>query len=632
MEELGTLSVGFGAAYHNTVSDLVARGYTGHLLLALDKMGYITGWNSRAPTTLGYEPEDLHGKHVSLIYPRVDEPRAMEGLAHALTYGTATSEGLRVRSDGSRFWARIAVSPVYDDGDHIGFANIIWGMRSTTRLQSVLDTVRSGVVTVDEAGVVYSLNHAAETMLGYPESEIIEQSIELFMSEARREQLPSDAGVDVAHSISALLSGGRVTSATRRDGSTFPVHVNTSEMEIGGKGYVTVVFDDASRQLELEEQLRQSQKMEEVGLLAGGVAHDFNNLLTVIEGYSSVMLHEMGPEAPYAAEVEAIHHAALRASALTQQLLAFSRRTAMHFDVANLNDIVNDATKILQRIIGENVHLRCVLAEDLDPVEVDAGQMGQVLVNLAVNARDSMHGAGGVITFETDGVQLQNTGDPDLPNGRYVRLRVSDTGRGIPPDVLARVFEPFFTTKGEGQGTGLGLSVVHGIVKQCGGVIRVQSTLDVGTMFTVYLPSAAEPADVGNKQEASVIETPQASATILLAEDEDAVRTVAKLILERQGYTVLAAADGEEALELFAEHNESIAMLVTDIMMPGLGGVAVAERVLKEKPGLPVLFISGYPDDAAIDKDFSAGDVSFLAKPFTPKELTAVVRQALGHE
>jgi two-component system, cell cycle sensor histidine kinase and response regulator CckA len=628
VEELGTLSVGFGAAYHDTVSDLVARGNTGHLLLALDKMGYITGWNSRAPTTLGYEPDDLHGRHVSIVYPRAEAPQAMEHLGYALTYGTSTSEGLRVRKDGSRFWARIAVSPVYDGDDHIGFAKIIWGMRSTTRLQSVLDTVRSGVVTIDSDGVIYSLNKAAESMLGYQECEILEQSIELFMSEARREQLPSDAGTDFRDSISQLLSRGRITSATRRGGSTFPVRVNTSEMEIGGKTYITVVFEDASSQLEIEEQLRQSQKMEEVGLLAGGVAHDFNNLLTVIEGYSAVMLQEMGPDAPYRPEVEAIHQASLRASALTQQLLAFSRKSAMQFRVASLNDLVNDAIKILQRIIGENVHLRCELAPNLEPVEVDAGQLGQVLVNLAVNARDAMRG-GGVISFETDNVQMRNTGDPDLPDGDYVRLRVSDTGRGMPPDVLARVFEPFFTTKGEGQGTGLGLSVVHGIVKQCGGMIRVQSTLDVGTVFTVYLPSAAEPADDEEREEASTIETPQGSATILLAEDEDAVRTVAKLILERQGYTVLAAADGEEAIELFAEHKESIAMLVTDIMMPGLGGMAVAESVVKEKPGIPVLFISGYPDDAAIDKDFSSGDVSFLPKPFTPKELSGAVAEAL---
>jgi two-component system cell cycle sensor histidine kinase/response regulator CckA len=379
-----------------------------------------------------------------------------------------------------------------------------------------------------------------------------------------------------------------------------------------------------------EEQLRQAQKMEAVGRLAGGVAHDFNNLLTIIKGYSELLLTSLPFEDPSRGFIEEIKKAGDRASALTQQLLAFSRKHVPKPASLDLNTVVSDMEKMLGRLIGETIELVTIQAPDLRSV-TDLSQMGQVIMNLAVNARDAMPG-GGRIAIETSNVDLDSAYLPtamDYQPGSYVLLKVSDTGRGMDEATLAHIFEPFFTTKEPGKGTGLGLATVYGIVKQCGGHILVNSVLGEGTTFKIYLPQAgAEPA--GEQPTVVLPPIPCGNRTILLAEDEEGVRKIAHYVLQMSGYQVLVAQDGREALEIAEKHADPIHLLVTDTVMPHMGGRELAKRLQPVHPEARVLFMSGYTDDAVGSDDGAPPPGLFLQKPFTPQALVVKIHEAFG--
>jgi hypothetical protein len=395
---------------------------------------------------------------------------------------------------------------------------------------------------------------------------------------------------------------------------------------------VTVRRRTESALLASQEQLRQSQKMEAIGSLAGGIAHDFNNLLTAILGYCDLALDEMEPHGTAAGDVEEIRRAAQRAADLTHQLLAFSRRQVLKTRVFSLGSAVVPSEKILRRLISENIALELSLAPDTPLVKADPTQLEQVILNLAVNARDAMP-RGGRLRVTTRGTVLREpltAAGTTLPPGAYATLEVSDTGTGIAPEVLERLFEPFFTTKERGQGTGLGLATVYGIVQQSGGAITVATALGAGTTFTLHFPvavPAAEPAE-------AVQPPPNVSAhgegTILLAEDDDAVRAIAREALERAGYTVLAAPDGPSALALADERPDPIDLLLTDVIMPGMNGRELAEALAARRPGLRVLYASGYTDNVLLDQGVLAPGVWLLDKPFTPAVLTAKVAAILG--
>ncbi len=380
----------------------------------------------------------------------------------------------------------------------------------------------------------------------------------------------------------------------------------------------------------LEEQFRQAQKMEAIGTLAGGVAHDFNNLLTVILGYSDLLLGNLTSDAPMREPIVEIHTAGERARALTRQLLTFSRQQVLEPKVLDLNAVVADMEKMLRRLIGEDVELATVLEPGLARIESDPGQLEQVLLNLSVNARDAMPG-GGRITIETRNVILDSD-SADRPSslhpGEYVLLVVRDTGVGMAPQTKARIFEPFFTTKDPGHGTGLGLAVVHGVVAQSGGHIEVDSELGEGTVFEVYLPAVAEQPSTVKANSAALL-LPRGHETILLVEDEAAVRELASHILASCGYAVLAAANGLEAMQVAEGHAGPIDLLVSDVVMPHLGGRELAERLRAIKPGLKVLFMSGYADQAVVRHGVQRAEHPFLQKPFTPIGLAQGVRDAL---
>jgi PAS domain S-box-containing protein len=398
----------------------------------------------------------------------------------------------------------------------------------------------------------------------------------------------------------------------------------------GTVGGIVMFTEDVTARKRMEAQLQQTQKLEAVGRLAGGIAHDFNNLLTVINGFSDFVLRDLPPTDPHRDALAHIRGAGDRAARLTQQLLAYSRKAMVEPKVIDLNDLVTESVRLLGRLIGEDVTVTTVLAPALHRIRADRGQIEQVLMNLVVNARDAMP-TGGQITIETCNVALGRTDlpdDPDLAPGPYVRLAVTDTGTGMSDAVKANIFEPFFTTKGPGRGTGLGLAVVQGAVKQNGGHIGVTSALGAGTTFTILFPAVehAPPPSALLKRPA------RGTETILLVEDEEAVRAIARIGLEGEGYTVLAAAGGPEALTAAAEHGRPIDLLVTDVVMPQMGGRQLAETLRVKQPGLRVLYMSGYTDDTVLRHGLAEATDEFLQKPFTPVALARKVREILDVE
>ena len=416
----------------------------------------------------------------------------------------------------------------------------------------------------------------------------------------------------------------------KKDGKVIKVETIAHELNYDGKRVHLLVAQDITERHLLEQQLRQSQKMEAVGRLAGGVAHDFNNLLMVIKGHTELLLNNLPSADQAKRKIEQIERAADRASSLTRQLLAFSRMQVLQPRVMNLNDVVEDMGKLLPRLIGEDIELVIRTAPDLGAIRADAGQMEQVIMNLAVNARDAMPG-GGKLLIETSNTDLDSTYNdvhPIVRQGRYVLLAVSDNGIGMDAETQARIFEPFFTTKEQGKGTGLGLATVYGVVKQSGGFIWVYSELRRGTSFKIYLPRIDQPLDQPGTA-LTVSDAPRGTETILLAEDEQDVREVAREFLESGGYTVLEAKDGTEAVGLVEKHQGDIDLLITDMVMPGITGQELALRLREIRPNLRMLYMSGYSDGAALNSALSDSSVRLLTKPFSRSALLRAVKELL---
>lgn len=388
---------------------------------------------------------------------------------------------------------------------------------------------------------------------------------------------------------------------------------------------------DITERKHLEEQFRQAQKMECVGRLSGGVAHDFNNLLTAIGGYTELVREALPSTHPAYPDLETIQSATQRAKILIRQLLTFARQQPLNPQVLNLNELILNLDKLLRRLIGENIELVTLPAPDLGYVKADPNQIEQILVNLAINARDAMP-TGGVLTIETANTNLDGgyaRQHAEISPGLYVLLAVSDTGTGMSPEVQARLFEPFFTTKEAGKGSGLGLATCYGIVKQHGGHIWIYSEVGQGTTVKVYLPYTTDGAAPALMAEEGAATLRQGHETVLLVEDEGSVRQFTRRVLDSLGYTVLEAPNGEEALRIAAEYGGDIHLLLTDIMMPRLGGKALADRLQARQPGLKVLFMSGYTDNGIVQNGLLEADIAFLQKPFSPEELARKVWQVL---
>jgi PAS domain S-box-containing protein len=503
-----------------------------------------------------------------------------------------------------------------------------------------LSTINDGVISCDPKGIVTLLNPAAQTLTGWSEKEACGKSLEtIFPLVNENNHQPADI-LDILSfdqdESAAFLSQKTLVA---KDGAKRPIEADFKPIkdEQGKISGLLLAFRDSSERRrsqehlrQSEEQHRQSQKMEAIGQLAGGVAHDFNNLLTIITGYSEMLLNRL-PAADSSRElIREIHKAGERAASLTRQLLAFSRKQVLAPVVLDLNEVVQEMEKMLRRLIGEDIELATVLDSKLDLVKADPGQIEQVIMNLAVNARDAMP-VGGKLFIETVNVDLdelyQET-QAEIPAGTYVTLSVSDTGCGMDEATKARVFEPFFTTKGPGKGTGLGLATVYGIVKQSGGYIFVDSELGNGTAFKIFLPPV--PAEKATKKSRiSSFRAPRGNETLLLVEDEHAVRALARDALQSYGYQVLEASQGAEAIRLVEKQKGTIHLLVTDVVMPQLGGRQLVDKLHALQPGMKILYLSGYTDDAVVRHGLMEGEAAFLQKPFTPVILAHKVREVL---
>jgi len=500
--------------------------------------------------------------------------------------------------------------------------------RSEMNFRSLVTNAPYGICRCDSAGQLLDVNPALLTVLGYSSAhELVGKHLGALYADTHQWFELAD------HLRSSAPLNGLIVEWKRKDGTGTVVRVSGRAVSDGNNGRAFELFtEDVTERRALEQQLRQSQKMEAVGRLAGGIAHDFNNLLMVISGYSEFLLDRLGPEPALRGPAQEIASAAGRATSLTRQLLAFSRKQMLAPKVLDLNGVVTENLKMLTRVIGEDIDLVMVPAAGLGAVRADAGQMEQVIMNLAVNARDAMP-SGGKLTIETSNVSLDDDYarfHAPLRPGDYVMLAISDTGLGMDSETQSHIFEPFFTTKGL-KGTGLGLSTVYGIVKQSGGYIWVYSEPGKGTTFKIYLPLVAEraesPAQVASTAES--VATEPGTETILLVEDETNLRYLARQFLEKQGYRVIEAADGAVAMQIAVAHEGIIHLLLTDVIMPGMNGRELAQRVSEIRPNTKVLYMSGYTENVIGHNGTLDAGVRLLQKPFTLSSLKSKVREVL---
>ena len=501
--------------------------------------------------------------------------------------------------------------------------------RSEVRYRSLVQTAVYGIYRSSLEGHFLDVNPALIGMLGY------DSALEVLSLDPQKDVFldPNEYArlVDEFHR-SGRMDGFEVRWK-RKDGAAIIVRISGRAVatEDEPADVLEAIAEDITERRLLEDQFRQSQKMEAVGRLAGGIAHDFNNLLMVVSGYTEVLLDQLIPGNPLHAKAEAIRLASDRATTLTRQLLAFSRKQLLELKIIDVNTIIEEMERLLRPLIGEDIELTTHLAPAVGCTRADAGQLEQVIMNLVVNAKDAMPN-GGKICIRTASVTLDESYRPEntfIKHGPYVMISVSDTGQGMDRETQARMFEPFFTTKEKGKGTGLGLSTVYGIIKQSGGYVFVQSELGRGTVFTIYFPRVDGPTTALGVAPASLAAV-GGSETILLVEDEDSVRQLVRETLEARGYRVLEAANGSLALAVAASHHDPIHLIITDIVMPGLGGHELVQQLLPQRPDAKVLYLSGYAEDAIASFGDLGASKAFLQKPFTLQSLSRKVREVLG--
>jgi PAS domain S-box-containing protein len=617
----------------------------GDAVITTDDRGRVASLNPAAESLTGWALGEAVGAPLAAVFKIVNEQtrhpvESPDGraLAEGGVVGLADHTILIAR-DGTERPIDDSAAPIRDAaGTTLGVVLIFRDVTrrrvaedalrvSERRLRAFFEATTVGLVEVSTTGRILQANDAFCRMVGYAPAELPGTSAaDLVFPDDRSEV--RDQYERVGNGPSGVFEADR--RYRRKDGSALWARVSAVAVrdEVGRPGWVSAVVIDLTERKKLEEQVRQAEKLEAVGRLAGGVAHDFNNLLTVINGYGQVVLARL-PEGDATRDmVQQMTAAGERAARLTAQLLAFSRNAIVEPKVLDLNEVVSRSAQLLRRLIGEDVALATVLAPGLSRVKADPTQVDQVLMNLAVNAKDAMP-RGGRLTIETRDVRLRAEDAamyPDLPPGGYVQLAVSDTGAGMTEDVKTRLFEPFFTTKEQGKGTGLGLAVVHGVVEQSGGRVDVYSELGVGTTFKILLPAVGAaptgPSDV-------VRIAPEGAETVLLVEDEDGVRKFVRLALEGQGYTVLEAAEGREAIRVAEGYAGPIHLLMTDVVMPGMGGREAAAAIRAQRADLKVLFVSGYTDDAVVRHGIVEATDAFLQKPFTPVSLARKIRAVL---
>ena len=610
-----------------------------------DLQGRYLMMNSAGARFLGRSVEEVVGKDASQLFSPESGRQIMERDRIVLQSGeTSTYEEVGVSDGVARTY--LSTKGPYRDatGRVIGLLGISRDIshrkraeeeihKSEQRLRIHVEHTPLAVIEWDLQFRVVAWNAAAERIFGYSREEAMGQHGSFIVAPAFRQRV-DQVWQDLLEQKGATRSTANDDNITK-DGRTISCEwYNTPLVDESGRVFgVASLVQDVTERVALEEKLRHSQKMEAIGRLAGGVAHDFNNILTVIMGYSQILTDGVPAVGRLMDATVQIRTAAERAEEITRQLLAFSRKQVLQPRVIDLNDIMMNLDTMLRRLIGDDVEILTVPGRDLGAVKADPGQIEQVIMNLAVNARDAMP-SGGTLTLETGNTELDEAyarEHPPLQPGRYVMLAVSDTGIGMDADTQAHIFEPFFTTKEVGKGTGLGLSTVYGIVKQSGGYIWVYSEPDRGTTFKIYFPRIDQPVEeVRAERRAAGMQ--RGTETILLVEDNEQVRQLTSSVLADCGYKVLPAASPEEGLALCRAHHPDIQLLVTDVILPGMNGPQLAEQVKQISPRTRVLYVSGYTSDAIVHYGVLDAGLWFLAKPFSLSELVAKVREVLDAE
>ena len=610
------------------------------VMAVIDPDGVITYASPSLERSTGFHPDEVVDQRADRYVHPDDITRLIAGFkAGIAAQDVAIGEFRHRHKDGS--WVPMeATGRALCEGERIVGAVVtardvsarmhaLDAMKREQGFRRAIETsMRAGVIVIDSSCQITYASASFCEMVGLSAQELIG-------AHAPFPFWPSEVSAERTAMLSKILRTRNIpadseTEYVHRDGTRLDVLIAAALFDSdSGVQCVGVVYDVSERK-RLADQLRQSQKMEAIGRLAGGVAHDFNNLLTAILGYSGLLLDQIPPTHPFHGDIEQIRHAGESAAALTGQLLAFSRRQILKPEVLNLNAVITDLTKLLRRTIGEDVNLETRLAPAVGSVRADRGQIEQVLMNLAVNARDAMPKGGSLIidTARADLVASIRHGRSTIPPGRYARVTVMDTGSGMTPEVLNHMFEPFFTTKPRGKGTGLGLPTVYGIVSQSGGHIAVESEAGAGSIFFVYLP-LTDAVPIANVA-APVSEGATGTETILVAEDDPGIRALTQEVLSAHGYQVLIARDGEQAESMADAERRRIDLLFTDVVMPGISGTTLARRLGAKRPTLKVLYMTGYTDESLANHGVNSEQVVVLQKPFTAAALLRAVRDVLS--
>ncbi len=634
-------------------------------MIAVVADGSILLVNSQAEALFGYDRDLIVGEPLEMLVPMsVSDHSQLRARYFRDPSRRRMGVGMELsgrRKDGSEFPAEISLAWIDIDGRLIVIAavrDLTERKRAEAKFRSLLEAAPDAIVGVNLDGLIALVNTQAEALFGYERNQLIGRPVELLVPGAAL-NIHSPHPTPSFRDPRARPDGAWIALAGRRaDGSEFPAEVSLSSIETEEGLLVCAAIRDVTERVEaqherdrmeaqlerdrLERQLHQSQRLESLGQLAGGVAHDFNNLLAAILNYCSFVSEEVTAEIELRQpgesgrlrsvldDVSQIGAAAERAARLTHQLLAFGRREIIAPEIIDFNVVVNEVDALLRTTIGEHVELITHCAADLERVLADRGQMEQVLLNLAVNARDAMP-RGGTLIIDTDNFVVDDAyaaRDTRLRAGRHVRLRVADTGTGMDRDTIERAFEPFFSTKAKEKGSGLGLATVHGIVNQAGGMVDLESDIGTGTTITILLPSVPS-AVVPAETPRSSTRRSNGGETILVVEDEELVLDVARRILTRHGYHVLAARGGTEALDLIQAHRGTIHLLLTDVVMPGLTGKQVAERISELRPRIRVLYMSGYPESVVASQGVIHPGIRLVSKPFVAADLLDRVRAIL---
>jgi PAS domain S-box-containing protein len=617
---------------------LLVEGVVEYAIYMLDPEGIITNWNAGAERIKGYTASEAIGQHFSMFYTPEDRDAGAphRALETARREGRFAAEGWRVRKDGARFLASVVIDAIYDDGVLIGFAKITRDVTeretATHALQSserqfhmlVAGVTDYAIYMLDLQGNVTSWNAGGERIKGYTAAEIIGQHFSRFYTEADRAKDRPARALSIAREVGRYEEeeGLRV----RKDGTFFWANVIIDPIrDDSGNliGYAKITRDITERreaQMVLERvqaQLAESQKMDALGQLTGGVAHDFNNLLMVVSGHVQTLKTMAAGDPKASRAVHAIELAAQRGAALTRQLLTFARRQRVNPEALDVAAQINSIRDVLSSGLGSNVILVTDVATDIWPVQVDAGELEIALVNLVINARDAMP-EGGAVTVAARNASVG--GGESIPVGDYVIVTVTDTGVGIPPDVIASVFDPFFTTKPVGKGTGLGLSQVHGFAHQAGGTVKIASALNKGTTLSIYLPRSSVNAERGTVEPAD--DEPLQAGTVLLVEDNPEVASASAGLLEQLGYAVRWVSNAEDALHEVSKNG--IDVVFSDIVMPGrMDGLGLARALRQSHPKLPILLATGYSEEVR----GTSTDFPILRKPYQMQELSLALAE-----